>query len=456
LIGWQTGERFNLGLWRGPIAYFVMVPVMVATLYGLSRANFKHMLVGWRVVARNVLLVGMALAAAAALTSAIFHRAWEVFQDFKMTRGPARLEQRDVHDWAVGQLQAYVHLGDGRVWSALSAKDWVRQSAGRWLGLSPRFEAGRFLEDTNWASVSVSTLVSAGVRRDGTLWIAQRLGPGPTGEFASLQTMIRHGTGENWANVSVRAGDDLFLLRQDGSLWGVTNRLGASRQRQPRTNFIVQRFGTDSDWTEMSSIWWGKALRKRDGRTWHSSFGNNSGAEVIRLTERTKASRVPALDGVKLSHSVWLAQLAAGGVLIGVGEDGALRAVGRWQLNTNQMTGRRDYQLVGSRDQIGTDTNWVALAGSMSDFVALKTDGTLWRWNLTSGEAARLAQAKPERFDGRSDWVGLVSAEDGVAALAADGRIWFWHLEERHPGVQSPRLLAPSRRPELVANLFSP
>jgi ABC-type transport system involved in multi-copper enzyme maturation permease subunit len=454
LIGWQTGEQFNLGLWRGPIACFVVGPVMVATLYALSRANFKHVLVGWRVVARNFLLVGVALMAAAALTSAVYHRAWEVFCDFKVTRGPARLEQREVHNWAVGQLQAHVHLNDGRVWAALPTKDWLRH-AGVLLGMAPSFEAGRFLEATNWASVSVSSLMSAGVRRDGTLWVAEQSGRGPAGGFPSLQTMIRYGTGENWASVSVRGGGDLLLLSQDGSLWGMgTNRLASTRKRQVLTNFTAQRFGTDSDWAEMSSVGWGKALRKRNGTTWHSSYGKNSGVEVIRLAERTDVYRATAFDGVKLDQTLWVAELATGGVLIGVGEDGALRAVGRWQLSTNQATQRQEYQLAASRDQIGTDTNWVALAGNTSNFIALKTNGTLWRWNLTSGEAAWLAQAKPARFDSHSDWVGLVVAEDGVAALAADGSIWFWRLESRYQGSQGTRLLAPSRRPELVANMF--
>ncbi|MFC7671400.1 hypothetical protein ACFQT0_31320 [Hymenobacter humi] len=55
--------------------------------------------------------------------------------------------------------------------------------------------------------------------------------------------------------------------------------------------------------------------------------------------------------------------------------------------------------------QIGTGTNWRSVAAGWLHSVAVRTDGTLWAWGLTtSGRSGPVLAAATARFTLRCNW----------------------------------------------------
>jgi hypothetical protein len=202
----------------------------------------------------------------------------------------------------------------------------------------------------------------------------------------------------------------------------------------------------------------GLAFQKTDGRVWvwpPRARPGSDDAEAIRLDAETSLERAPYLDGQKSAASLWFGRHFR----LGVGEDGSLRVIAYWGLMSQAGGLQGNWGLIPQNIPLGEETNWLTLAGNRHDVVALKTDGTLWHLDFPTDPVT-----KPEGFTARpmsrhSDWAALTGAMDGVVALAADGSLWFWAMEGRtyYPSAFTLQpLLAASRRPQLVGNVFGP
>jgi hypothetical protein len=89
--------------------------------------------------------------------------------------------------------------------------------------------------------------------------------------------------------------------------------------------------------------------------------------------------------------------------------------------------------------------------------VALKTDGSLWRWDFSLQRRSDPAAAKPVRLSSHNDWVAITGDWTGLVSLAADGSLWHWQFEPRSlqlAGFTVPPLLAASRRPQRLGSIF--
>ena len=72
--------------------------------------------------------------------------------------------------------------------------------------------------------------------------------------------------------------------------------------------------------------------------------------------------------------------------------------------------------------RLGTESDWQAIALSLSDCVGLKTNGTLWQWQKTpGGSPIALSQLSPA-----SHWQAVTADNLGFAALRDDGTLWTW------------------------------
>jgi hypothetical protein len=110
-------------------------------------------------------------------------------------------------------------------------------------------------------------------------------------------------------------------------------------------------------------------------------------------------------------------------------------------------------QAYGRPVQIGSETDWKAVAGRWNTLLAVKTDGSLWKWDAES-QPNKLSW---KRLGNHSDWVTVKNYQGGVMALAADGGLWYWQTlpfyidNGRH---LPPFMLAAPRKPILVGNIF--
>ena len=444
-------------LWHGPLIFIIGVPVMTLTLVGLMYGNFKHVLVGWNVWRRNVLVFLAALAGVAMLTTTIYQRPWELFSKLETPHGAARLNFSQPVQLRVERgVDLSVQFPDGRIWSGrpeipkllnlngLSSPDW-----------SVAQLKSAFLEETNWAILVRGYPSSVGVRKDGSLWVAdptpanrssQRRGqifqPGPP-------HFVRLGVENDWKSVASQNGPFL-LLKTDGTLWRLgTNNMHRNQRWPGLLAFAPEHLGADSDWADITSEFGNAFLRKTGGEAWTTQQTGSPKTAVLDLNKEVRLYRAAHLDRVTSFKPTWGWSRRGQNLQVGIFKDGTFRMIASW----------RHTGFEHSEVQLGSESNWQAVAGNGPGIVTLRADGTLWKWTFTDDPETKSQAAHATRLSRQSDWLAITTAMGGVVALAADGSLWFWQLVPNRYGSSEYSLgplLAASRRPQLIGNIFAP
>ena len=89
--------------------------------------------------------------------------------------------------------------------------------------------------------------------------------------------------------------------------------------------------------------------------------------------------------------------------------------------------------------------------------VAIKSDGSLWQWDfnrwrgINQGNLFRLIQKSPTRVGIHNEWVAIASTWEDVIALAADGSLWLWPDREQYEQLT---LLELPKQPVFLGNIF--
>jgi alpha-tubulin suppressor-like RCC1 family protein len=168
------------------------------------------------------------------------------------------------------------------------------------------------------------------------------------------------------------------------------------------------------------------ALRK-DGSLWAWGLNYDGNLDDGTHTATNSPQRIA-------TNRTWRA-VAAGGVLDGrslaIRSDGTLWAWGDnfWgQLGDGNM-----FTKTNTPQQIGTNTNWQAIAAGGTHSVGLQADGSLWTWGLnedgqlgngTDGPFTNVTT--PQRIGTATNWVAVTAGFDHTLALRADGTLWAW------------------------------
>jgi len=435
-----------------PLPVLIALPVIPGTLLWLSWLNYDRFQEGWRLWRRNVLGIAGAAVFIAASSAAIYHRAWEVFEPAEPAHGPARFTLADppkLNARVSGDLS--VHWPDGRVWCDTLDYSAFWGSFGSWrqlLGVLLRPEPGssgprQFIAGSNWVSVTTEHidylnpernkertherirgyLVTLGVKRDGTLWISRAT------KLAIWNgaDMVQVENGTNWRQAA-RWQNGVVLLKTDGTLWWWSWGTNGYDSHSLQTNWPtfrhqpLRQIGTNTDWQELAGLWAGGLARKTDGSTW--SLGGWPSPELKRQTN---------LDQTVLQTF----SQSGRGQWAFVANDGTLR------VSIGSATGA----------PVGLDTNWLAVKMSYNWLVALRRDGTLWKWNLPGNGASEFSwffTQKPARLGIHHDWVGLAATWNSIVTLAADGSLWSW------PGTDAYEfaLMKPPKQPQSLGNVF--
>jgi len=488
LVGAYLPEKLiNDPLWRGWLAYFIGVPIVTPALIGLAFWNYKHVVVGWKMIRRNLFALAAALALTATLTTAIYHRAWEKLTPLEPAHDAARFTLSNPPTLLEQWNTSTVRLPDGRIWmddyTYNYAFNFGPPNPLAWLlgniGATP-LAGGHFLDGSNWVCVvRGGWLEHVGIKADGTLWVSEsparreRLANGGV-KMTKAGNLARFGSETNWSSLAW-GGLTMLLVKNDGTLWrwGATNWDNKLQWPGFRT-FTPYRLGTESNWAEVFLLGYEPCLRKTDGSVWTPMDRwtqwnwNGNQKQTLELEPGFSVGRATALE-----HGRWLSTTRSRNGLecqLGISADGTFRIWANQEFN-NQS---HDYEWTAVDLQFGKDTNWLAVAASNEKVVTLKNDGTLWLWHFHHDysrgvdpvrDEHEILDVNPVCLGTHSDWIAVASADGAIIGLAADGSLWYWPLERpsyfdqiysygNGDNSHFEPLLDMSRKPQFLGNIF--
>ncbi|UZT99055.1 T9SS type A sorting domain-containing protein [Chryseobacterium fluminis] len=219
--------------------------------------------------------------------------------------------------------------------------------------------------------------------------------------------------------------DTNIALSEDGTIWewGSNNSgqlgLGVSNFQDRNTPFQLT---TSNDWKNVISYYRTTMAQKNDGTLWawgsgsNGIFGNGSSGITNYIYVPTQVNTVPydkIFKGFETSFAI-----KSDGTLWGWGynSDGQV-GVGSSPFNVLVPT------------QVGADTNWQHISGSLYHTVAIKTDGTLWSWGAngggTLGNGTTISTSLPVQIGTGNTWKDI-SSSSHTLALKTDGTLWGW------------------------------
>jgi ABC-type transport system involved in multi-copper enzyme maturation permease subunit len=479
-------QDFDLDfLWRGPLPFFIGVPVMLVALLALAFWNFQHVRIGWKMWRRNFFAFVLALVFAMTATSAVYHRFWEKFTPFEPPHGAARLSQSNPGSLSTRWDEISVRLPDGKIWmNYFISGPTVLNPLALMLGnFKVALGDGKFINGSNWMTVHRAGREFVGIKTDGSLWVSEK--PWQRSQLQNggwkinkdeMQDLVLFGNETNWSSF-VPVGLSTLLVKNDGTLWrwGVTN-FDFKRDQWPglRT-FTPYRLGTESNWAEAEAFQNYQDssqmfLRKTDGSLWtrNNYSWNTNGQTMLEIEPGFIVQSVKNLGRDKFRSVAKISYGLQYGV--GVRDDGTFRI---WA-DERLIQKERNYEWFAADLPIGDGTNWIAVAGRGNKIVTLKNDGSLWLWNFHRPQMEwnahffenEIQDPRPVRLGTHSDWIAISGSYGSVSALAADGSLWYWPLEDaayyfselgnynNAGNSHFEPLLDISRKPQLLGNIF--
>ena len=227
------------------------------------------------------------------------------------------------------------------------------------------------------------------------------------------------------AAVKVAAGGiDSYVIRSDGTLWSWGgNRYGELGHDGTTPCQVPVQVGSDSDWAAVASglSGYGKLAIKQGGTLWQ--WGAN---EPYYLGLGGAPVLTPAEVG---SDSDWAAIAQGDDDSMAIKQDGTLWA---WGSNYYGELGLGDTNPRTVPTQVGTDTDWAAVACGFYFTVATKQDGSLWAWGRNDygqlGLGTTDEKDVPTEVDGTQQWPAIACGAYHTLAVRANGTLWAWGM----------------------------
>ena len=241
-----------------------------------------------------------------------------------------------------------------------------------------------------------------------------------------------------WVHIEVQSenagnGQQIGAINSDGELftWGpnLYGALGTNQNIDPSASSPIQIPGTT--WASVAAGAKNMGAVKTDGTLWvwgdarDGAMGQNSGPVNLH---RSSPIQIPGTTW----KSGYLTSAAYDRQYLAIKTDGTLWSWGNndgGRLGINASSGHRS-----SPAQI-PGTTWAFCAMGKNNSIAVKTDGTLWTWGdndygrLGINEAHGSQWSSPKQIPGttwKSTGKSLSASEDGGMAIKTDGTLWAW------------------------------
>ena len=439
----------TIRLWSWQVATLFAVPTWTGLFFWLAWRNYKLFHEHKRRLRMNILGIMGALAFIVVGSAAMYGRTWEYLEPAEPAHSMAKLSLANspiLHWDGYGILSVY--LPGGQVWlDRLEVKAAANRFAFPTIA-SVGLES--FISGSNWVSLAVrynewvgrdrfqipGFLDTVGVQSNGTLWTSER---SDNGKWL-VDQLTQFGNESDWQQVARVDATSVILLKTNGTLWQWgTNHFDLGKQaytdrRWPGLQaFQPTQLGTNSDWQTVGK--WGATLaRKTDGSVWAVSDRDASG--VTDLRRMTNFDQLPP-EVTQPPSSAWKPYLRKDGTL--------------WFSHSENRMEKGTTKEFFEQSQISRDTNWLSTQWAGKWIVALRSDGTLWKWEQM-GWSDQFSKS-PSRLGIHSDWAAIGSFDSYLVSLAGDGTLWSWAGSAANDYREM--WLAPSRQPELLTNIFA-
>ncbi len=232
----------GIHLWRGCLVFYIGLPTLVAAFVALAYRNFRRGSADWCLWRHNLAILAGALLLVATLTTATYHRAWELVTPLDRGTAPTGCWGRPQPGLPERRLQAAATSAPTGHWSqpqpgpcsstimaAAPCQPCCRMAGFGWtasamslaglilaFGESTGFRVGgkwgsvsgnQIEPGSNWVAVAATFTQTVAIRADGTLWVSEkpRLGDSWNGvnspTFEEAAPLVRFGQETNWQSV---------------------------------------------------------------------------------------------------------------------------------------------------------------------------------------------------------------------------------------------------------------
>jgi len=187
------------------------------------------------------------------------------------------------------------------------------------------------------------------------------------------------------------------------------------------------QMGDRSDWTGLDFAGnYGTGAVNADGTLWTWGANNYGRLGLGDTTNRSSPTQVGSLTD-------WAAVASGQSYMMAVKTDGTLWT---WGFNGSGQLGVGDTTTYSSPVQVGSLTDWSSAAGALcpvlaNGMFAIKTDGTLWAWGANNdqfglGLGDEEERSSPTQSGSVSTWAWVNSTASAGAAIRTDGTLWTW------------------------------
>ena len=282
--------------------------------------------------------------------------------------------------------------------------------------------------------VGPSLAAQYAIKEDGTLW---SWGYNGQGNLALNDNVKRSSPaqvpGTTWSTVVSTAYASL-ATKTDGTLWGMGYNANGTLGQNNTTGYSSPKQIPGTTWGttvgKLSGGFQHGLAIKTDGTLW--SWGLNEQGQ-LGVNNRTHYS-----SPVQIPGTTWASvpQGNGHGTSYAIKTDGTLWA---WGISSDGALGQNqpNSTRVSSPVQI-PGTTWANVEAGQYQVIATKTDGTLWTWGQNDegdlGQNNLAAQSSPIQVGGGTDWSTGVNKMFAYAtkhgAIKTDGTLWVWGANE--------------------------
>ncbi len=250
------------------------------------------------------------------------------------------------------------------------------------------------------------------------------------------------GSDKDWKTVA--AASHVLAIKTDGTLWAwgnnISGKLGNGGLNPDSDGFPADvltpaQVGSDKDWKSVAAGDEHSLAIKEDGTLW--AWGNNASGQLGN--GGIDADSDGAFDNVLTPAQIgsdkdWKAAFAGRHSSFAIKKDGTLWA---WGYNRRGQLGLGNTTNQSSPVKVGTATSWKAVAGGSNGdnerahTIGLREDGTLWAWgNDWNGQlgngAGRTNQTSPQQIGSDTDWKAIAAGNAASMAVKSDDSFWTW------------------------------